>query len=104
MAPTPSNGSVLIYNRVIRPFFLKNEAKIDDVVKNLKDRASEAADKIKDEGQDRLRTPERTATRTPTQPTEGKENMSVTHTGSVFSSSTAKRATANIMFEEKKSS
>lgn len=52
MAPTPSNGSVLIYNRIIRPFFLKNEAKIDDVVKNLKDKASEAADKFKDEGQE----------------------------------------------------
>lgn len=50
MAPTPSNGSVLIYNRVIRPFFLRNEAKIDDVVKNLKDEASKAADKFKDEG------------------------------------------------------
>lgn len=50
MAPTPSNGSVLIYNRVIRPFFLKNEAKIDDVMKNLKDEASKAADKFKDEG------------------------------------------------------
>ncbi|XP_008323666.1 receptor expression-enhancing protein 5 [Cynoglossus semilaevis] len=49
MAPTPTNGSVLIYNRIIRPFFLKNEAKIDDVVKNLKDKASDAADKIKDE-------------------------------------------------------
>uniref|UniRef100_A0A3Q3NKK4 Receptor expression-enhancing protein n=1 Tax=Mastacembelus armatus TaxID=205130 RepID=A0A3Q3NKK4_9TELE len=49
MAPTPSNGSVQIYNRIIRPFFLKNEARIDDVVKNLKDKASEAADKIKDE-------------------------------------------------------
>ncbi|XP_071762177.1 receptor expression-enhancing protein 5 [Centroberyx gerrardi] len=65
MAPTPSNGSVQIYTRIIRPFFLKNEAKIDDVVKNLKDKASEAADKFKDE---------------------------------------AKKATANIMFEEKKSS
>lgn len=51
MAPTPSNGSVLIYTRVVRPFFLKNEAKIDDVVKNIKDKASEAADKIKDEGE-----------------------------------------------------
>lgn len=51
MAPTPTNGSVLIYNRIIRPFFLKNEAKIDDVVKNLKDKASDAADKIKDEGE-----------------------------------------------------
>uniref|UniRef100_A0AAZ1XTI2 Receptor expression-enhancing protein n=2 Tax=Oreochromis aureus TaxID=47969 RepID=A0AAZ1XTI2_OREAU len=65
MAPTPSNGSVQIYNRIIRPFFLKNEAKIDDVVKNIKDKASEAADKFKDE---------------------------------------AKKATANIIFEEKKSS
>lgn len=51
MAPTPSNGSVVIYTRIIRPFFLKNEAKIDDVVKNIKDKASEAADKIKDEGE-----------------------------------------------------
>lgn len=51
MAPTPSNGSVLIYTRIVRPFFLKNEAKIDDVVKNIKDKASEAADKFKDEGE-----------------------------------------------------
>lgn len=51
MAPTPSNGSVVIYTRIVRPFFLKNEAKIDDVVKNIKDKASEAADKIKDEGE-----------------------------------------------------
>uniref|UniRef100_A0A672ZPN1 Receptor expression-enhancing protein n=2 Tax=Sphaeramia orbicularis TaxID=375764 RepID=A0A672ZPN1_9TELE len=65
MAPTASNGSVLIYTRIIRPFFLRNEAKIDDAVKNLKDKASEAADKFKDE---------------------------------------AKKATANLMFEEKKSS
>lgn len=64
MAPTATNGSVTIYNRIIRPFFLKNEAKIDDVVKNLKDKASEAADKFKDE---------------------------------------AKKATANLIFEEKKS-
>ncbi|XP_060917215.1 receptor expression-enhancing protein 5 [Labrus mixtus] len=65
MAPTPSNGSDKIYNRIIRPFFLKNEGKIDDAMKNIKDKATEAADKFKDE---------------------------------------AKKATANIMFEEKKSS
>ncbi|XP_056322622.1 receptor expression-enhancing protein 5 [Danio aesculapii] len=63
MAPTPSNGSIMLYTKIIRPFFLKNEAKIDTVVKDLTDKASEAADKIKDE---------------------------------------AKKATANIMFEEKK--
>ncbi|RVE65389.1 hypothetical protein OJAV_G00115920, partial [Oryzias javanicus] len=65
MAPTPSNGSVQIYHRIIRPFFLKNENRIDDAVKNLKDSASDAADKIRDE---------------------------------------AKKATANLIFEEKKSS
>ncbi|XP_030624787.1 receptor expression-enhancing protein 5 [Chanos chanos] len=65
MAPTPSNGSILIYTRIIRPVFLKNEAKIDNVMKDIKDKASEAADKFKDE---------------------------------------AKKATANLIFEEKKSS
>lgn len=52
MAPTPSNGSIQIYTRIIRPFFLKNEARIDTVVKDIKDKASEAADKFKDEGND----------------------------------------------------
>ncbi|KAL7847120.1 hypothetical protein SRHO_G00221000 [Serrasalmus rhombeus] len=65
MAPTPSNGSILIYTRIIRPFFLRNERTIDDAVKDIKDKASEAADKFKDE---------------------------------------AKKATANLIFEEKKSS
>ncbi|MGH0176072.1 UNVERIFIED_CONTAM: hypothetical protein FKN15_072005 [Acipenser sinensis] len=50
MAPTPSNGSMLIYHRIIRPFFLKHEAKMDRVVKDLKDKASEAADTITNEG------------------------------------------------------
>ncbi len=50
MSPTASNGSVLIYTRIIRPFFLKNEAKIDNVMKDLTDKASEAADKFRDEG------------------------------------------------------
>uniref|UniRef100_A0A3B3DI79 Receptor expression-enhancing protein n=1 Tax=Oryzias melastigma TaxID=30732 RepID=A0A3B3DI79_ORYME len=54
MAPTPSNGSVQIYHRVIRPFFLKNENRIDDAMKNLKDSASDAADKIRDEGENQL--------------------------------------------------
>uniref|UniRef100_A0A672Q4B6 Receptor expression-enhancing protein n=1 Tax=Sinocyclocheilus grahami TaxID=75366 RepID=A0A672Q4B6_SINGR len=63
MAPTPSNGSILLYTRIIRPFFLKNEAKIDNVMKDITDKASETADKFRDE---------------------------------------AKKATANIIFEEKK--
>ena len=50
MAPTPSNGSMVIYARIIRPFFLKNESRIDDAMKNIQDKATEAADKFKDEG------------------------------------------------------
>ncbi|KAF3848721.1 hypothetical protein F7725_015218 [Dissostichus mawsoni] len=47
--PTSSNGSILIYTRIVRPVFLKNEGKIDDAMKIVKDKASEAADKFKDE-------------------------------------------------------
>ncbi|MBN3310703.1 REEP5 protein, partial [Amia calva] len=54
MAPTPSNGSVQIYTRVIRPIFLKNEAKIDRFAKDITDKASEAADKFKNEGKGTL--------------------------------------------------
>lgn len=52
MAPTPSNGSVMIYTRIIRPIFLKNEARIDNAMKDIKDKASEAADKFKEEGEE----------------------------------------------------
>ncbi|XP_069749006.1 receptor expression-enhancing protein 5 [Narcine bancroftii] len=48
MSPTSSNGSQLIYKRFIRTFFLKHEAQLDKVVKNLGDRASEAADSIRE--------------------------------------------------------
>lgn len=54
MAPTPSNGSVLLYTRIIRPIFLKHEVKIDNVMKDVKDKASEAADKFKEEGESQM--------------------------------------------------
>lgn len=40
MAPIANNGSKIIYHKLIRPFILKNETKIDDVldVVNLKGR------------------------------------------------------------------
>ncbi|KAM4709260.1 receptor expression-enhancing protein 5 isoform 1-T1 [Discoglossus pictus] len=44
MSPHPSNGAVLLYNKIIRPFFLKHEGQMDRVVKDLKDRASETVD------------------------------------------------------------
>ncbi|NXP25564.1 REEP5 protein, partial [Scytalopus superciliaris] len=46
MAPSPSNGAEFLYNRIIRPFFLKHEAQLDSVVKDLKDKAAETADTI----------------------------------------------------------
>nr|XP_014434705.1 receptor expression-enhancing protein 5 isoform X1 [Pelodiscus sinensis] len=51
MAPSPSNGAELLYNRIIRPFFLKHEAQLDNVVKDLKDKAAETADVITKEGE-----------------------------------------------------
>ncbi|XP_069932111.1 receptor expression-enhancing protein 5 isoform X2 [Oryctolagus cuniculus] len=46
MAPSPSNGAELLYRRILRPFFLKHEAQVDDVVKDLKDKAKETADAL----------------------------------------------------------
>ncbi|NXU81200.1 REEP5 protein, partial [Oreotrochilus melanogaster] len=46
MAASPSNGAEFIYRRIIRPIFLKHEAKLDSVVKDLKDKAAETADTI----------------------------------------------------------
>ncbi|XP_053557520.1 receptor expression-enhancing protein 5 isoform X2 [Bombina bombina] len=44
MSPNPSNGAVLIYKKIIRPFFLKHEGQMDRVVKDIKDKASETVD------------------------------------------------------------
>uniref|UniRef100_A0A452J589 Receptor expression-enhancing protein n=1 Tax=Gopherus agassizii TaxID=38772 RepID=A0A452J589_9SAUR len=51
MAPSPSNGAELLYHRIIRPLFLKHEAQLDSVVKDLKDKAAETADVITKEGE-----------------------------------------------------
>lgn len=44
MAPSPSNGAELLYKRIIHPIFLKRESQVDNVVKDLKDKAKEMAD------------------------------------------------------------
>ncbi|GAA47648.1 receptor expression-enhancing protein 5 [Clonorchis sinensis] len=41
MIPTEPNGSVLIYQRIIRPYFLKHEKKLDDAVKAASDLAGD---------------------------------------------------------------
>lgn len=53
MAPSPSNGAEFLYHRIIRPFFLKHEAQLDNVVKDLKDKAAETADTIAKEGEEK---------------------------------------------------
>ncbi len=42
MAPTSWNGSIFIYNNFIRPFVLKHEKEIDQVIGRVTDMASEA--------------------------------------------------------------
>lgn len=51
MAPSPSNGAELLYHRIIRPIFLKHEAQVDSVMKDLKDKAAETADTVRKEGE-----------------------------------------------------
>ncbi|XP_063151410.1 receptor expression-enhancing protein 5 [Candoia aspera] len=46
MAPSPSNGAEFLYHRIIRPFFLKHEVQLDNVMKELKEKAGETADTI----------------------------------------------------------
>jgi len=37
MVPGPNGGSFIIYNKIIKPFFLKHENKIDQTIKDAKD-------------------------------------------------------------------
>ncbi|XP_078279985.1 receptor expression-enhancing protein 6-like isoform X3 [Rhinoraja longicauda] len=44
MAPVAWNGSQLIYNRIVRPLFLKHQAGLDSVVNDLSSKALDAAE------------------------------------------------------------
>ncbi|KAG5286651.1 hypothetical protein AALO_G00017290 [Alosa alosa] len=44
MAPVSWNGSQIIYGRLVRPFFLKHEARMDSMVKDLTGKAKSAAE------------------------------------------------------------
>lgn len=41
MAPIPHNGSDMIYNKIIKVFFLKHEASLDDAISSLNQTADE---------------------------------------------------------------
>ncbi len=50
MAPVSWNGSQILYRHVVRPFFLKHEAKVDEMVSNIGGRAMSAAENATREG------------------------------------------------------
>uniref|UniRef100_A0AAZ3PPQ7 Receptor expression-enhancing protein n=1 Tax=Oncorhynchus tshawytscha TaxID=74940 RepID=A0AAZ3PPQ7_ONCTS len=50
MAPVTWNGSQILYNRVVRPFFLKHEATVDSMVNDLSGKAMNAAESVTREG------------------------------------------------------
>ncbi|KAM8744770.1 receptor expression-enhancing protein 6 isoform X2 [Acanthopagrus latus] len=46
MAPISWNGSQIIYNKVVRPVFLRHEAMVDNMVNNLGGKAMDAAENL----------------------------------------------------------
>ncbi|XP_030387799.1 receptor expression-enhancing protein 5 isoform X2 [Scaptodrosophila lebanonensis] len=40
MLPTDSNGSYVIYNKLVRPYFLKHHGAVDKIIDDAKERAS----------------------------------------------------------------
>ncbi|XP_066537891.1 receptor expression-enhancing protein 6-like [Hoplias malabaricus] len=50
MAPVSWNGSQVLYTRVVRPWFLRHEAALDSVVKDLSGKARSAAEAVAKEG------------------------------------------------------
>ncbi|XP_035850800.1 receptor expression-enhancing protein 5 [Sander lucioperca] len=53
MAPVTWNGSAVLYNRVIRPFFLKHQATMDSVVSDLSARAKNITETVTKEAVNR---------------------------------------------------
>lgn len=55
MAPMSWNGSQIIYNKVVRPIFLRHEATVDNMVSDLSGKAMSAAENLTREGTTRQR-------------------------------------------------
>uniref|UniRef100_A0A665V6A5 Receptor expression-enhancing protein n=1 Tax=Echeneis naucrates TaxID=173247 RepID=A0A665V6A5_ECHNA len=51
MAPVTWNGSEILYQRVIRPFFLKHQAAMDNVVSDLTSKAKNMTENVTKEGE-----------------------------------------------------
>lgn len=50
MAPVSWNGSQIIYNKVVRPIFLRHEATVDAMVNSLGGKAMNAAEDLTRQG------------------------------------------------------
>uniref|UniRef100_A0A1I8J2J2 Receptor expression-enhancing protein n=1 Tax=Macrostomum lignano TaxID=282301 RepID=A0A1I8J2J2_9PLAT len=49
MVPIQANGSVLLYNRVIRPFVIKHQKRIDDTIDKMQDAAGQLVNEAEGE-------------------------------------------------------
>lgn len=56
MAPMTWNGSQIIYNKVVRPVFLRHEAMVDTMVSDLGGKAMDAAENLTRGGADQFHT------------------------------------------------
>lgn len=56
MAPMSWNGSQFIYDKVVRPVFLRHEAMVDNMVSNLSGKAMGVAENLTREGTDQFNT------------------------------------------------
>lgn len=50
MAPVPWNGSQVLYQNIIRPWFLRHHRTVDSVLGNLSTKALDAASSVTREG------------------------------------------------------
>uniref|UniRef100_A0A3B5BI15 Receptor expression-enhancing protein n=1 Tax=Stegastes partitus TaxID=144197 RepID=A0A3B5BI15_9TELE len=57
MAPMTWNGSQIIYNKVVRPIFLRHEATVDNMVSDISGKAMSAAENLTREGMTMPRSP-----------------------------------------------
>ncbi|VEN58360.1 unnamed protein product, partial [Callosobruchus maculatus] len=48
MIPISNNGSVILYNKIIRPYFLKHHTVIDNTINSIKENASKLLEEKRD--------------------------------------------------------
>jgi len=50
MAPLENNGSIFLYQRVIRPYFLKHQSAVDDLINNATQKVKKGAEDLLKKG------------------------------------------------------